>query len=87
MTRRLGDNAPPSERFSDLRDLQVTWGQNQEFVVVVLVEDRWSGDLCRLVRLVPPLAVALCRVDSVALGFPIADGEHWSGVGFGYVAG
>jgi hypothetical protein len=87
MTRRLGDNARPSERFSNLPDLQMTWGQNQEFEVAELVEDRWFGDLCRLVLLVPPLAVALCRGDSAAPGFPVVDGEHWIGAGFGYIAG
>jgi hypothetical protein len=77
MTRRPGDNERPSERFSDLQYLQVIRDQSLEFVVAVLVEDRWFGGLCRLVLLVPPVAVALCTVDSVALCFRFVVEEYW----------
>jgi hypothetical protein len=66
---RPGDNARPSERFSDLPYLQLSLGQNQLSGVAGLVEDRWFGDLCRLGLLAPHVAVALCKVDNVALAF------------------
>jgi hypothetical protein len=74
MMTRLGDNARPSERFSDLPYLLLSRGQNQLSGVAELVEDRWFGDLCRLGLLVPHVAVALCKVDSVALAFQHAVG-------------
>jgi hypothetical protein len=77
MMRRLGDNARPSERFSTLPYLQLNQDQNQESVIAELVEDRWFGDLCPLVLLVPRVVVALCKVDSVGPGFQIVAVEDW----------
>ena len=74
MMTKPSDNARPSERFSDLPYLQLSRGQNQVSGVAVLVEDRWFGDLCHLGLLVPHVAVALCKVGSVALDFQHAVG-------------
>ena len=77
-TRRLGDNARPSERFSNLQYLQLSWGQILELVIAVLEEGRRCDGLCRLVLLVLPEAVALYEVDSVVLGFGFVFGGDWN---------
>ena len=41
------------------------------------MEGRSFGDPCRLVPLVPPVAVALCKDDIVGLGFQFVVGEYW----------
>ena len=41
------------------------------------MEGRSFGDPCRLVPLVPPVAVVLCKDDIAALGFQFVVGEYW----------